>query len=121
VSLRTIAITSVSALLLAGCATGRPATGENGPRGPEDELAVNILKQLYTLQRVYQAQNGRFATRIDELRSAGWEDQDTGRFRPTIIDPGNRLCLAMIPVRGSRVAWSMSGQGTLFRGPRCGR
>jgi hypothetical protein len=111
----------VSALVLTGCATGRSATGDTGPRGPEDERAVSILKQLFTLQMVYQAQNGRFATSIDELRSAGWEDQDTGRFRPAITDPGSRLCVAMIPTRGSRVAWSMSGRGALFRGPRCGR
>lgn len=108
----------VPALLLAACAT---APRDSPPAGPEGERVVMVLKQLFTLQMAYQAQNGRFATGTDELKTVGWEDQYTGRFRPVVTDAGSRLCVAMLPTTGPRESWSMSGEGRLYRGPRCGR
>lgn len=104
--------------LLAACAA---APREPAPRGPEGERVGMILKQLFTLQMAYQARNGRFATSMDELRTVGWEDQDTGRYRPVTPDPGSRLCVAMLSTTGAPDAWSMSGEGVVHRGPRCGR
>jgi len=108
--------------LLAACATAGPVElREFHARRLGDERMLAGLKMMYTLEQTYQAMNGRFATSTEELREAGWRDQDFGGFRPVVTDPGSRLCVAMLQTHGSRVAWSMSGTGALYRGPRCGR
>lgn len=122
-SARNACVGAFAALLLAACASsGRPATLDQiHAQDAEEQRAVGALKTLYTLEMTYQAQYGRFAPGIDELKDIGWKDVDTGRFRPAVTDAGSRLCLAMLPTSGPRVAWSISGQGVLYRGPRCGR
>jgi hypothetical protein len=108
--------------LLAGCATGRPLNmRELGARGPGEQRVLSGLKQLYTLQKTYQAQNGRFAASTDELKQVGWRDQEFGDYQPWVTDSGNRLCLAMVTSRGRHEAYSMDAEGLAYRGARCGR
>jgi hypothetical protein len=109
--------------MLAACATARPVSmREIRARGADESRAVTGLQMLFTLQMSYQAQHGRFATTIDELREVGFSDADfAGSYRPLVTDPGNRLCVAMLPTGERRPAWSMDGQGLAYRGARCGR
>jgi hypothetical protein len=108
--------------MLAACATARPVDmREFGARGDEERRVLGGLKKLYTLQMTYQAVNGRFAPSVDELRRVGWRDDDFGGYRPGVTDSGSRFCVAMLPTRERGPAWSMSYEGWVFRGARCGR
>ncbi|HEX9937690.1 MAG TPA: hypothetical protein VGB15_11230 [Longimicrobium sp.] len=108
--------------MLAACATARPVdVREFGARGDEERRVLRGLSDLRTLQMVYQARNGRFATSVDELRRVGWEEADFGAYRPVVTDAGSRVCVAMLPTGERRPAWSMGHDGGLFRGARCGR
>lgn len=109
--------------MLAGCATARPLSMTGfGSRGPVEQRVLNGLKQLFTLQMSYRAQNGHFAATTDELKQVGWEDgQDFGGYHPVVTDPGSRLCVAMVSTRGARATASMDGEGSVYAGPRCGR
>jgi len=111
------------AALLAGCATARPLSMiEFGARGPTEQRVLGGLKQLFTLQMSYRAQNGRFAATTDELKEVGWEDgQDFGGYHAQVTDHGSRLCVAMVSTPGARATASMDGEGTAYAGPRCGR
>ncbi|HET7460916.1 MAG TPA: hypothetical protein VFJ82_06700 [Longimicrobium sp.] len=108
--------------LLSACAAARPVElREFRARRMGDPRMLAGLQMLYTLQMTYQAQNGRFAGEVDQLRSVGFTEQDFGGFRPVITDAGSRLCVAMLPADGSRRSWSIGGDARLWRGPRCGR
>ena len=108
--------------ILAACATARPVEmREFGARGDQERRVLDGLKMLYTLQMTYQAQHGRFAAGVDELRQVGWRDQDFGSYRPAVTDSGSRFCVAMLPTRERGPAWSMSHEGWVYRGARCGR
>ncbi|HET7234096.1 MAG TPA: hypothetical protein VFJ16_29050 [Longimicrobium sp.] len=122
-NVRVAPATAAIALLLAGgCATAGPVDlREFHARQLGDERMLAGLKMMYTVQQTYQAANGRFAASTEELREVGWRDADFGGFRPVVTDPGSRLCIAMLPTDGARRAWSMDGEGFLYRGPRCGR
>ena len=111
-----------SLTILAACATARPVDPQEiRGRGRDGQRVAGTLRHLYSLQMTYQAYHGRFATTLEELKQIGWEAQDFGAYRPVITDPGSRLCVAMLPTGERRPAWSMSGRGLLYRGPRCGR
>jgi hypothetical protein len=112
----------LATVLLAACATARPVGMRDfHAKRMGDERMLAGLKMLYTLQMAYQAQNGRFAGDIDQLRSVGFTEQDFAGFRPLVTDAGSRLCVAMLPTGAARGAWSISGDAQLWRGPRCGR
>lgn len=105
-----------AAAVAAGCAPVRVAS-----LPPRELGAVSQLKELYTLQRSYQAQYDAYASTTGELRTVGWDDSGLQDFYPWIVHHGRRLCMAALPKRRSLGTSSIDGQGRIYHGPNCGR
>ncbi|CAN5362706.1 hypothetical protein BH23GEM4_BH23GEM4_24700 [soil metagenome] len=86
-----------------------PKFGQASARAKEKE-ADGILKQIYTLQQAYYANNGAYATAfIPELQAVGWEAPTglkhfaapgTPGFPVTMTKTGSGYCNRQITVQG---------------------
>jgi type II secretory pathway pseudopilin PulG len=106
--------------ILAALAIPRFAMASARAREKEGE---GLLKQAYTLENVYYANNGAWAPTLDELKSVGWEDPDSTRYYEVEIRLGpapSSLCLEARVKRGADVQpLSMDSAGTLYHDAGC--
>jgi Tfp pilus assembly protein PilE len=82
-----------------------------------------LLKQAYTLENAYRANNGAYAPSFDDLKSVGWEDPAGLRHYTVEIASADSvdLCLHALPRPGSGVRpIRMRTSGEIERGVRCG-
>lgn len=83
-----------------------------------------LLKQVFTLENAYWANNGVYVASVDELASVGWLPSDTARFYEAEVrlTPGREaiVCLEARPKRGADVQpLSMDSVGTLYHDEGC--
>src|SRR4051794_35977307 len=105
--------------ILAALAIPRFAAATGRAKEKEGE---GLLKQAYTLENAYYANNGAYAPTLDELRSVGWEP-DSARYYEVEIRLGpapSSLCLEARVKRGADVQpLSMDSAGTLYHDEGC--
>jgi len=82
-----------------------------------------LLKQAYTLENAYYANNGAWAPTLEELRSVGWQDPDSARYYEVEIRLGpapSSLCLEARVKSGADVQpLSMDSAGTIYHDAGC--
>jgi Tfp pilus assembly protein PilE len=83
-----------------------------------------LLKQVFTLENAYYANNGAYAPSIDELRSVGWEPADSAlNYEPEVTLSPERdaiVCLDARPKRGADVQpLSMDSVGVMYHDEHC--
>jgi type IV pilus assembly protein PilE len=84
---------------------------------------VGLLKQAYTLENAYLANNGVYAPTFEELKSVGWEDPVGLRHYTVEIASADSadLCLHALPRPGSGVRpIRVRTSGEIEHGVRCG-
>jgi hypothetical protein len=78
------------------------------------------LKQLYTLQQVYKAQNDHYAADLDSLRTVGWEPLPLRHFQqPRVVGGGERFCISVQPRAADLWPMHIDQDGKLGRGASC--
>jgi hypothetical protein len=83
--------------------------------------ANGVLKQAYTLQQVYKADYGHYATAMDSLRVVGWQPQALRYFQQPVVDvDGEWLCIVAKPRTADLWPVHVDAAGTIGRGARCG-
>jgi len=83
-----------------------------------------LLKQVFTLENAYWANNGVYAPSVDDLVVVGWAPSDTSRYyEPEVrLAPAGEaiVCLEARPRRGADVQpLSMDSVGTIYRDEGC--
>jgi type II secretory pathway pseudopilin PulG len=106
--------------ILAALAIPRFAMATSRAREKEGE---GLLKQAYTLENAYYANNGAYAPSLEELRSVGWVDPDSTRYYEVEIRLGpapSSICLEARVKRGADVQpLSMDSAGTIYHDEGC--
>jgi Tfp pilus assembly protein PilE len=83
-----------------------------------------LLKQVFTLENTYYAENGRYAGTVEELAGVGWQPADSALYyEPQITLASGQdaiACLDARPKRGADVQpLSMDSVGVIYRDQRC--
>ncbi|HEX8245697.1 MAG TPA: zinc-ribbon domain-containing protein [Longimicrobium sp.] len=82
----------------------------------------HLLKQAYDLEQTYRAENGRYTSRIDDLR---WDARPTPRYFALRVSAADRytLCVEAVPTPaagGQVTAMSVDEGRTFYHQPGCG-
>jgi len=83
-----------------------------------------LLRQVFTLENTYYAQNGSYAGTVEELAAVGWQPADSARYyEPQITLAGGQdaiVCLDARPKRGADVQpLSMDSVGVMYHEEHC--
>jgi len=90
----------------------------------KEKEGERMLKQLFTLENTYYANQGTYAASTDELRSVGWGPADSALYYvPGITLAPARdaiVCLEARPKQGADVQpLSMDSVGVIYHGEHC--
>lgn len=105
--------------ILAAIAIPRFTQASGRAKEQEGEM---LLKQVYTLEMTYYANNGSYASTLDELKSVGWQPQETRYYDVEIRlgEGGGLACLEARTKRGTDVQpLSMDSAGTMYHDEGC--
>jgi prepilin-type N-terminal cleavage/methylation domain-containing protein len=72
----------------------------NASARAKEKEADGILKQIYTLQQTYYANNGTYADDFTALEAVGWEDPGTLKHFTMPADPGLPATMATCTGKG---------------------
>lgn len=99
-----------------------PRFTQASERAKEKE-GEGLLKQAYTLEMAYYANNGTYARTFEELKTVGWEDPVGMRNYSVEIAKADStdFCLHALPLPGAEVKPIRVGvTGAIEHGARCG-
>jgi type II secretory pathway pseudopilin PulG len=111
---------AAAALLLGASACAAPARFQAVAADARAQEATSVLKQAFTLQEVYRADNDRYATTLAQLREAGWEDPPgLAQYHPPRIvrASADAMCVEMLPLRDDVWPQHVDQSGEVRRGP----
>jgi type IV pilus assembly protein PilE len=106
--------------ILAALAIPRFTAASGRAKEKEGEL---LLKQVFTLENAYYANNGAYTADLEALKTVGWEDGPTLYYTVEIRLDGpaaTLACLEARPKRGADVQpLSMDSAGVIYRDQGC--
>ncbi|MFL5542982.1 MAG: zinc-ribbon domain-containing protein [Longimicrobiaceae bacterium] len=118
-----LAVAGLVGIVIVGilAALAIPRFTQASDRAKERE-GVELLKQVYVLESMYYANNGAYAPTLDELKSVGWQPQQTLYYDVEIrLGPGERdICVEARTRRGTDVQpLSIDSAGVIYHDEGC--
>jgi len=95
----------------------------NASQRAKEKEGEGLLKQVFTLENAYFANNGTYTASLEELKTVGWAEPDGLRYYTVEVARADSsdLCIHALPRTGAAVQpIRMGTTGAIERGVRCG-
>jgi Tfp pilus assembly protein PilE len=98
--------------VMAAIAIPRFSKAVREARAPEQQARV-MLRDAWTKEQVYRAENGAYASTLEDLRGVGWEEPpDSAAFGLSVVTSGrDNLCIEAMSRTGTTRVLSIQNDG----------